>query len=133
MKNKLIVLTMFLSAGFLMAQLPVGSQRNPVYTDNTGAGNILNTPLSSSNQISIIPAPSAAYHLLRYLDITNSAYSPSFITVTASSVISATNDSNVYKVNGSRGLNLSVTNVGIGMTNVEVFSEGLLTNKFTIP
>lgn len=38
-----------------------------------------------------------------------------------------------YMVNGVRGLTLSVTNVGVGFTNVEVFAEGLLTNKFTIP
>lgn len=53
--------------------------------------------------------------------------------VSNSVTILGTNNARFYMVNGVRGMTLSVTNVGIGMTNVEVFAEGLLTNKFTIP
>lgn len=53
--------------------------------------------------------------------------------VTNNLTVLGTNNSRFYMVNGVRGITLSVTNVGIGVTNVEVFAEGLLTNKFTIP
>lgn len=46
-----------------------------------------------------------------------------------------TNNARYYKVDGVRGMTLSITNIGpsLGSSNVEVFAEGLLTNKFTIP
>lgn len=58
-----------------------------------------------------------------------------YLIVTNGTVKTLTNDSKVYLVNGVRGQTLSVTNIGpvLGSSNVLVFSEGSLTNSFTIP
>lgn len=71
LRFKYFIFLILVQASF--AQLPIGSQRNPIYTDNTGAGNVLNTPLNFSNQFTIIPAPTTSLQVVRYADLTNTA------------------------------------------------------------
>lgn len=49
------------------------------------------------------------------------------------SMTSVTNNSIVYQASGITGFSGSVTNVGVGNTNVLAFSSGVLTNRFFIP
>lgn len=44
------------------------------------------------------------------------------------SMTSVTNNSQVYQVNSISGITGSVTNFGVGYTNIEVFASGVLTN-----
>ncbi len=228
MKNNLLKVGFLLLISMVSVTIftgAVGDILRSVMTDSSGL--IQNTPLSSSNQISMIAAPSAAQHLVRFLDTTNgnltsfrvgmntvrqdtftnltyttivssnsltmgpairlsaasvfkgAGYSisngdmvvsaqsfwtiaksgmtfinsTSNITISADngtltvgpkttfnesltasiSVTSLTNNSTIYQVNSIRGFTGSVTNMALANTNVEVFAEGLLTNKFTIP
>lgn len=55
-------------------------------------------------------------------------------TFTGPSITSVTNNSTVYRLNGFTLPSRNVTNLGVGgVTNVEVFVFGTLTNVFTIP
>lgn len=68
MKKIFTIIFVFISA-LCYGQLPIGTQRNPIYTDVSG--NVINTPITLSNQWSMIPAPTTAFHLVRYQDLTN--------------------------------------------------------------
>lgn len=53
----------------LIAALPVGTERDPVYTDSSG--HVLSTPLIFSNQLIVTVAPTVSNHVARLVDITN--------------------------------------------------------------
>ena len=81
--KKTILLFLFI-AGPVFAQLPLGTVRNPVYSDNSG--NVLSTPLTFSNNVTQAATPSSPGHIARLVDITNSAAVLAAITNTTDSV-----------------------------------------------
>lgn len=101
-----------------------GADAAAIGTGNNGTNVIIHAFLTASSYIRLTTfTGSTGNEILIHPTVTTNTHA----------FFSGSLNSTNYMVNGVRGMTLSVTNVGIGMTNVEVFAEGLLTNKFTIP
>lgn len=141
MKNFILfVLFLLICATCIFAQtnLPVGTIRRPIITDNSGNG--ISTNIVFSNQVVMVAAPSLSNHLARLQDITNNAsvnfaltnatslIGPYTITIVSKTARFSTNGSSLFFTG-------SITNLGpgLGSSNVTVYTLGILTNKFTIP
>jgi len=57
------------------------------------------------------------------------------LTANGNTTTTGTNNANAYKVGGVLGITEITSNLSAvaGVTNVQAFSSGILTNKFTIP
>jgi hypothetical protein len=136
------------------AQLAVGTVRKSVITDTNG--NVINNPLIFSNQVSVLVNATSQFQVVNFGQFTNTVTAttniyplavskggtsttttqlPGSWTNTVNFTIGGTSSANAYRVHGTLGFSGSVTNLGpsLGSSNVVVFSDGIVTNKFTIP
>lgn len=148
------LLTLFfilLSITALFAQLPVGTTRTTVTTD--ASGNILNTPLILSNQVTMTVAATTANQLVRFNELTNSIAGSTNVVIpvrlggtgvattqlagswtnTINFRVNGTNDSNAYRIQGQLGFTGVVTNNGNGSTNFTAYLLGIVTNNVRTP
>lgn len=91
MKKYHIFIVLIFISFVCMAQLPIGTIRKPIMTDNNG--NVVSTNLVFSNQVVMVAAPTISNHIARLMDVTNQA------SVTAS-ITNITGDSSIL-VSGS--------------------------------
>lgn len=69
LSQKILILCMMICSVFLIAPSPVGTVRKTLESDSSG--NVINTPVTLSNQWSMVPVASSANHLIAYKDLTN--------------------------------------------------------------
>lgn len=70
--KKYIVLFCLLASSIL-AVLPPGTTRTPIYLDGTGNGNVINPVVSFSNSVMVLTAPTRTNEVVRFQDLTNAA------------------------------------------------------------
>ncbi|MEM4247649.1 MAG: hypothetical protein QXH80_00075 [Candidatus Nanoarchaeia archaeon] len=124
-----IFLSIFALIGIIAvceAQLPVGTVRKSVMTDESG--NVVSTPLQFSNQVTMIASPTNPLHLLRYQDMTNyssvlnaitniTAVAPIYSTGTSSITLTWSNDLGYVTATITNGILSSAQSYADGATN----------------
>lgn len=127
MKNIRIIIPLLLFSVFCMAQLPIGTVRKPVYTDN--GGNVLSTPITFSNQVSMTVAASNNNDLVRYKEFTNATANstPAGVAVLASNQtfygINTFSNSTKFGLSGSV-MTIPKNTSGIITNNAQTYTFG---------
>lgn len=150
--KKLLLPLMLLIPIWVYGQAAVGTVRKSMTTDVNG--NVLNSPVAYSNQFHIYVTSSNVAEVVVFQQLTNSIFivtnevkqinfggtgsSTTQLTGSWTNTINfrvnGTNSANAYSVHGQLGFSGNVTNmVGTGLSNIVFYSDGIVTNRTTIP
>lgn len=125
--NPVLVLRNYAPSGnaALLLKNSAGTDAATIGTANNGTNVLIFSFMTAGSYIRLTTASGSS---------ANEMYILPGITTNAGPFWANSVNSTNYQVNGVRGQTLSVTNMAaLGVSNVEVFAEGILTNKFTIP
>jgi len=152
MMKRTIFGIILIASALAYAQLPVGATRKTVTTDENG--NVINTPLAYSNQFKVYVSATNQFEPIIVQQFTNTIYGVTnriigvpfggtgngttllsgFWTNSINFRVNGTNSANAYSVHGQLGFSGNVTNmVATGLSNVVYYSDGIVTNRTTIP
>lgn len=150
--KKTLTTILVLSTLLVYGQLPVGTTRNSVVTD--ASGNVINTPITYSNQVSMVVTATTPLHIVNFGQFTNTVTSitniyplaiskggngvattqlPGSWTNSINFTTSGTNGANAFSIQGQLGFTGVVTNNGSGSTNITSYLLGIVTNNIRTP